>query len=362
MDERRKQYWIGVMITSTVLIALILVVLFGDMPTFRSQYRIFVLFPTASGVTEGSSVRKSGVLIGRVSTLPELRDDGVLVTMLIDRAYKLYPEERCRITYTTLGDAKIEFILPRGLHRSEPVEPDYAGFRGEPSQEPVEMVGDLQSDLRQMMIMVSGSARDLNAFAKKASEFLDGNKDLMEGTVTQARKTMSAIETTMNSANQILGDPKMQEKLRQSLAEAPELIHETRETVARFRKSLELVDENLANIRKVTEPMGEYGEEFAKRIAGTLENADTFSGELAKFTAKLNNPNGSLGRLLDDPSLYNNVSETVRNVNEIVREVRPMVRDLRPILDDARVFTDKIARHPEQLGVRGALDKRPGIK
>jgi hypothetical protein len=26
------------------------------------------------------------------------------------------------------------------------------------------------------------------------------------------------------------------------------------------------------------------------------------------------------------------------------------------------VFTDKIARHPEQLGVKGALDRRAGLK
>jgi hypothetical protein len=32
------------------------------------------------------------------------------------------------------------------------------------------------------------------------------------------------------------------------------------------------------------------------------------------------------------------------------------------IVDDVRVFTDKIARHPEQLGVRGAIDRRPGLK
>ncbi len=35
---------------------------------------------------------------------------------------------------------------------------------------------------------------------------------------------------------------------------------------------------------------------------------------------------------------------------------------LKPILDDARVFSDKIARHPETLGVRGALQRNPGIK
>jgi len=42
--------------------------------------------------------------------------------------------------------------------------------------------------------------------------------------------------------------------------------------------------------------------------------------------------------------------------------VKNLSGDLRPIVDDIRVFSDKIARHPESLGVRGALDRRPGLK
>ena len=36
--------------------------------------------------------------------------------------------------------------------------------------------------------------------------------------------------------------------------------------------------------------------------------------------------------------------------------------DLRPIVRDARAFSDKIARHPEKLGVRGLVDRSTGIK
>ena len=32
---------------------------------------------------------------------------------------------------------------------------------------------------------------------------------------------------------------------------------------------------------------------------------------------------------------------------------------LRPIVDDARVISDKVARDPSILGVRGVLDRRP---
>ena len=69
----------------------------------------------------------------------------------------------------------------------------------------------------------------------------------------------------------------------------------------------------------------------------------------------MNNPEGSLGRLTRDPRLYENIAEATENIN-------CLTRDLRPILDDVRVFTDKIARDPGRLGVRGVFQKNSGLK
>jgi phospholipid/cholesterol/gamma-HCH transport system substrate-binding protein len=50
-------------------------------------------------------------------------------------------------------------------------------------------------------------------------------------------------------------------------------------------------------------------------------------------------------------------------LNAAVDNVQEVTERLRPIVNDVRVFTDKIARDPRQLGVRGALDRRPtGLK
>jgi phospholipid/cholesterol/gamma-HCH transport system substrate-binding protein len=77
--------------------------------------------------------------------------------------------------------------------------------------------------------------------------------------------------------------------------------------------------------------------------------------QAATFTQALNESQGTLGKLVRDPQVYNDLSQAANNVNRLTQ-------DLRPIIDDVRVFTDKIARHPEQLGVRGALDRGPGLK
>jgi phospholipid/cholesterol/gamma-HCH transport system substrate-binding protein len=59
--------------------------------------------------------------------------------------------------------------------------------------------------------------------------------------------------------------------------------------------------------------------------------------------------------LVTNPELYQHINRAAKNIDEVSRQ-------LKPIVDDARVFSDKIARHPEMLGVRGAVQKSTGIK
>jgi phosphoglycerate-specific signal transduction histidine kinase len=65
----------------------------------------------------------------------------------------------------------------------------------------------------------------------------------------------------------------------------------------------------------------------------------------------LNSGNGTVARLIEDEQLYVQLVQTLENVEQLTHR-------LQPIVEDVRVFTDKIARDPRQLGVRGALDSR----
>ena len=52
-----------------------------------------------------------------------------------------------------------------------------------------------------------------------------------------------------------------------------------------------------------------------------------------------------------------------RDARDIARQVRPAVNRLEPIMADIKVFTDKIAREPGEIGVKGLLDRRKsGVK
>lgn len=80
-------------------------------------------------------------------------------------------------------------------------------------------------------------------------------------------------------------------------------------------------------------------------MEGTLAEVETFS-------QALNRNDGTLKRLLDDDELYWQIRRTVQNIEQASARVQP-------ILNDVRIFTDKIARDPRELGIRGAISRRP---
>jgi ABC-type transporter Mla subunit MlaD len=109
VNERTLQFRVGVMVLATALIAGILIIVFNQTPLWTRTYTVRILLPEARGVTEGTPVRKRGILIGRVTGV-ELAQDGVLVTARIEARYSIDPRETVLLRNTLLGDAELDVI------------------------------------------------------------------------------------------------------------------------------------------------------------------------------------------------------------------------------------------------------------
>src|SRR5688500_10818822 len=81
MDQRIAQFRVGVMVLATLCITVILVLLFGQMPTMMNKnYTVVIHCLNAPGVTADTPVLKSGIPIGRVSNVAFAKEGGVLIT------------------------------------------------------------------------------------------------------------------------------------------------------------------------------------------------------------------------------------------------------------------------------------------
>lgn len=364
MDERVMQFRVGVMILATLIITAILVVLFGETPVLiHRTYTLNIVFPQAPGVTKDTPVRKSGVLIGRVTGVDLLDQGGVRVTAKINSGVRLFQNETCRINSQLLGDAVLEFYYtasappgqaPLAPGLGNPLEPG-ATVRGQASPDPLGVIVDIQGRLAGAVDSVARTSDHLDEVIGRIGRLLANNEQRITSILGQADQTLSVIRATLENANAMIGDPNVQAQFRKAVVDAPGLIAEARDAVAQMRSGFRSFDQNMQNIEQFTRPLGERGNSIVKRFDHVIEDLDTVVGQVVKFGEAINNPNGTLGQLLTNRELYDNLNRTVTRLDDISR-------DLRPILNDARVFTDKIARHPEVLGVRGAMERRPGIK
>ena len=355
MNDRMMQFRVGVVVLATAIIAGILIVLFGDLPSLvQATYPLKMSFADARGVSNGTPVRKNGILVGRVADVELDEKGGVSVVADIDSYVPIYKDEQPRIATTLLGDAEIQLVPGRVVPPRQRIAPEEV-LVGAISRDPFEAFATLEPKLGSALESLTQASESVTKLSANLDRLLLGEDDTFSKMVAKTEKALDAFSLAMDNINDVMGDANARANLKQTLNGLPEVMNDLRTTVQGIGTTVDTADRNLRNLEGLTRPLGERGEGMVAQVDKTIGRLDEVLQQATLFTRALNESEGTLGKLVRDPKVYDDLAQAAANVNNLTKE-------LRPIVDDVRVFTDKIARHPEQLGVRGALDRRPGLK
>lgn len=355
MDERIVKFRVGVVVLATMFILAILVLLFGEIPSIvRGTKQIFIHFQTAPGVTTDTPVRKSGILIGRVTDVnfDEVRG-GVIVTTDINADVPLYTTELARISGSLLGDAVIQFVPSAGPPGKDQLK-DGDTIEGSVTSNPLDLLTDMQGDIGNAITSVSTANSQLGKLAERVNNLVSANEDQIARVITKSEKALDNIGAAAANFNDLLGDQQMRAELKKSIRDMPELMRQTRSAMAGIQSSVALAERNLKNMEGFTGPLGERGPAIVSKLDSSIGQLDELLVQFTEFGKNLNRREGSFGRFLNDPDLYQNLNSAAINIEKLTCE-------LQPILRDARVITDKVARHPEVF-IRGVFKPSSGIK
>ncbi|KAA1259577.1 mce related protein [Rubripirellula obstinata] len=409
MDENRLKFGVGVLVISSIGIGIILTFLFGAFPSvFNDDYNLSVVFPSAEGVGLNTKVVRDGVAIGRVSDI-ELRDEGgVLITLTMDSDFPISHRYVPRIgsgNFVT-GDAKIEFIPASqkqlaSIYKddqqraTELYTPDEFFNYGSKSESLFEMQNELTDTfdaIKEAGESIAMAGESVDALAKEMREVVGGTDGKIDQVSAGAVVALEEFQAVMRGVRELVENPQIRtglessaEQLPKLLANAQKALSQTEETfdsinaagrqfekvgvaaeetvlsaksaVERTEKSLgntvKNAEKTFANLEQFTRPFADRGDEYAGQVLQTLEGLERTLAQVEMFGRTLNNSDGTVKKLLEDDEIYYQVRRTVENIEAATARIRP-------ILDDARIFSDKIARDPRQLGIRGAISKRPG--
>ncbi len=396
MDENRLRFGVGVLVISAIGIGIILTFLFGAFPSvLQRDYSLSVVFDSAEGIGANTPVVRDGVRIGRVSSI-SLRDQGgVLVTLAMDATKQVSHSYIPRIgtgNFVT-GDATLEFVRGkpaklRTLWDANGKAQDYAEILkqpytdgeyisyGENSESLFEMQSDLQETfeaIRNAGSSIAVAAESINQLASGVEKVVGGSDSKIEQVADEAVQALREFNEAMTDIREIVNNPVIRENLEESVVQLPEVLKQAKKTLdattstfdtfQRVGEQFEKVGEaavdtvhsaqrTVKNVEQFTEPLATHGDELVDQVLTTMARLDSTLTEVDEFGKALNNKDGSVRLLLDDQEMYWKIRRTVENIESTTARIRP-------ILDDVRVFTDKVARDPRQLGVRGALSKRP---
>lgn len=214
---------------------------------------------------------------------------------------------------------------------------------------------DIGPEAKRTLEEVQGFARQYSRLGERVDVLLQTNSDVID-------RTVKNVETITRQAAGLLSDENIRNvtaSLRsvQSLSKTLDeiTVQAKRETIPRFTETLGRVDSVLLNVNQAVKPLADRSDRIARNLDAAIDNLARTIGSFSDTLGPTANADGTVRRLFTDPTLFNNLNDASLMLARILPRVDR-------ILQDVEVFADKIARHPESLGVGGVVRPSAGLK
>jgi phospholipid/cholesterol/gamma-HCH transport system substrate-binding protein len=203
--------------------------------------------------------------------------------------------------------------------------------------------------------------RTWNRVGERADVLLKVNEDKITKSVDRMDEALKRINNVLSDQNQKLLTDTLKnardasQQFEGMTKETSALIKDSRTTVKQLNETLKRADDTLTDLQKAMKPFSQRGPSIFKNIDDGADNLNKTLKDLRELIQLAGRSDGTVQKLLTDPSLYNNLNDSALMVTRILPRLDRVMRDV-------EVFADKIARHPELLGVRGAIVPSVGLK
>ena len=134
------------------------------------------------------------------------------------------------------------------------------------------------------------------------------------------------VDSLLTSINKLVSDPAVIASVKRLDAITANL-ESTTNSLNKSVKSLPVlmsgVNSTVDNVNRLTGNLAEVSEDLKScPLDSTLQNIQQTTENLRMLTQELNNPNSTLGLLMKDPELYNNLNNTVKSLDSLFLDIK----------------------------------------
>jgi phospholipid/cholesterol/gamma-HCH transport system substrate-binding protein len=222
-------------------------------------------------------------------------------------------------------------------------------------------VRDTLPELRRTNEEIQHAVENWGKVGDRVDNLLALNQDRVVKTVDNLNETLVRLSSLFSEDNRrnlavLLQNVRASSDALQSITQDTDgLLRESRVTVQRVGASVARADDAMNNLQQATKPLAERSNTIMKNLDESTAKLNVTMTELHELMKVVSQGNGTLQRMVVDPSLYNHLDETVCMLERVLPRLDRILRDL-------EVFSDKVARHPEALGIGGVVSPSSGLK
>jgi len=282
---------VGVSIILSTLIFILGIRFFEDLPLFRGTKQLETEFTDAAGLISGNQVRVNGVNVGSINEVwinPE--NNRVRVQFHVKNDLVVPEGSLTKITgFDALGVVRMDMTL------------------GDPTHPPIESGGFVPAD----------ETEDLFTSLTSRAPAL----------VNRVDSVLVGLDATLRTTHTLLDDPDSDVRqtlvsVRTSLTTLSELVQAQKGRLTGILANTEHLTGNLDTL--LTEQGDSMGvavhnlNQVLLRLDRNLETFESTNASLDRIIAKIDNGEGTIGRLINDESMYVKLDSTLDGVNTLL--------------------------------------------
>ena len=267
----------------------------GKNITERSN-TIYAVFPSVEGLASSSAVLINGYQVGRVADM-EAKDknlSGIIVTINLTKNINIPENSFALIEKSLLGSTTVKIMLgSSGKYISE-------GDTLQVKEKP-DLMSEFKTTLNPAVDNINKTLVSLDAVIQKLNGIIDPSmKNNLQSVIANLSTSSQSLVNLLNN---------------QTGALAKSLNH-VEGITGNLQKNNGKIDSTLANLQKATAKFAEVN------VAETIDALKKTLTQLEKTIAKMNSENGSIGALLNDRKLYDEIRQTNRSLNTLLDDFK----------------------------------------
>ena len=276
----RKEVKIGIIGITAIAMLFFGINYLKGVRMFHASSYYYVEYTDINGLSTSSPVFASGYKIGLVRDIEynHANPGHVVVEVELDNDMKIPTHSRGELVTDMLGNIKMNLIL--NLKSKEYYQP-----------------GDTLSGI-------------VN----------NGLMGVAEGIMPKVEQLMPKMDSILHSLNQLLANPALSATLENTEKLTASLNVTTRQLNQFMQNELPLLTNRMVTIAENVTVISENLKDID--YAGTIQKIDSTLYNVQTLTNKLNNKDNTIGLLLNDPTLYNNLSATSANAATLLEDLK----------------------------------------